>query len=229
MSSVAAVPTIQNVKDYLGITKTAQDNVLQLMLDSVVASMEQDLAMVFEVNPALVPGTPPTDTAAPVTLTFTVANGTVFAPGHVPFSQPGTGRFLPQSLVLTIPHARTVTAVTLNAGETVLTPSVGVSPGYLLQADFRIYGLTPFYRRLAVISPSVGSVYSVEVTGRFGITPLPADIFDAMIVMTARRYKERDARFGDTVQLPDGGILSYFNQLPASVKATMNRYMEFGA
>jgi hypothetical protein len=45
---------------------------------------------------------------------------------------------------------------------------------------------------------------------------------EAALVWAARAYHNRTARYADTVQSPEGGVASYFRNLPPDVKATVD-------
>jgi len=64
----------------------------------------------------------------------------------------------------------------------------------------------------------------LTLTGRFGFLAPPADLVDAVLLMCARRYRERDAAYGDSVQLGDGGVVSYFKQLPPHAQMVLDGY-----
>lgn len=62
------------------------------------------------------------------------------------------------------------------------------------------------------------------ITGRFGFSPVPPDVKDAVLTIAARRYRDRDASWSDALQLSEGGILSYFAQLPSNTKMILQSY-----
>lgn len=67
----------------------------------------------------------------------------------------------------------------------------------------------------------------LTVSGTWGYDPasMPADLADAIYVLAARRYKERDAGYADSVDFTQaGGVENYFRQLPANVKLTFCHY-----
>lgn len=65
---------------------------------------------------------------------------------------------------------------------------------------------------------------TLVITGRWGFNPCPKEIKDAVLTLAARRWRERDAAYADTVQYPDGGAVSYYRQLPAMVKTALDLY-----
>lgn len=111
-----------------------------------------------------------------------------------------------------VPDARLITAVTLD-GETVSPISSTVTDGYAT------YG-APHVTTLVL--PRSG--YHVSITGRFGYYPPPPEIKDAVLAMAARRYRERDAGYGDAVQTPEGGVVSYFRSIPGSVRIILDAH-----
>lgn len=64
----------------------------------------------------------------------------------------------------------------------------------------------------------------VRVTGQFGMFPLPDDLLDSIYSMAARKWREKDASYADTVVLEDGSQAAYYRQLPASVKAAWDAW-----
>jgi hypothetical protein len=67
-------------------------------------------------------------------------------------------------------------------------------------------------------------VRRVALTGRFGFVAVPADVKLAVLAMAARGFHDAQARLGDRVVDPDGGITSYFRQLPVEAKAVLDSY-----
>lgn len=49
-----------------------------------------------------------------------------------------------------------------------------------------------------------------------------ADVREACLVWAARAFHNRTARYADTVQSPDGGVASYFRNLPPDVKLVVD-------
>lgn len=64
----------------------------------------------------------------------------------------------------------------------------------------------------------------VQVTGDMGFETLPADLEDSIYVFAARRYRERDAGYSDSVDLGDGTAAAYFRSMPANVRQTWEIY-----
>lgn len=74
--------------------------------------------------------------------------------------------------------------------------------------------------------PSAGDV--LKLTARFGYEVLPPALIDAIYAHAARNYRERQAGFGDSVEIGAGdggsGFINYFRQLPSRVQAGYQRY-----
>lgn len=121
-----------------------------------------------------------------------------------------TVRCDPDSTRVRVPDVRTASEIT-TAG-VVLDPD-----GYTLVA--RRAGEPAVWLDLA--APTDGPV---EITGRFGFAAVPADIREATVVLAARALYERNARLADVTQDPEGGVASYFRQIPPTVKATLDAY-----
>jgi len=125
-----------------------------------------------------------------------------------------------------VPDARQVTAVVADGapvadweeiragGDTIVHIVVprAVSGGALLY---------PF-ARLAPQGPQ-----KVTVTGQFGFQAVPEDLADAIYTHTARNYRERDASYGDQVNLGDGGSIAFFRSMPPRVRAVYDSYRVF--
>jgi len=70
--------------------------------------------------------------------------------------------------------------------------------------------------------------HTVEVTGRFGITPIPADLLEAIYTLAARMFYEREAQYADQVQIVEGGgaagVVQYYRQLPPRTRLAFASY-----
>jgi hypothetical protein len=64
----------------------------------------------------------------------------------------------------------------------------------------------------------------IVITGRFGFAEPPEDVRLAVLAMAARAFHDAQARLGDRVVDPDGGVTSYFRQLPVEAKAVLDSY-----
>lgn len=221
------IATVAQVKSYLGLTQSTNDAMLQQLLNSSSLMIERYTGLRFEANPAFVSGA---DTAAPVTLPSIWVHqiGSGLPPARLASDPLAQVALPPTEAIISIPHARQITSVTINDGTTAVA-ALSTNPaavGYWLETDSRLY--TPLFRRIGIIAATVTPIYNVQVTGKFGIVPAPDDIVDAVLTITARRFREKDAGYSDVVQLQDGAVANYFKQLPASVKAIVDSYCEIG-
>lgn len=64
----------------------------------------------------------------------------------------------------------------------------------------------------------------LSITGRWGWNPVPEDIVDAVYVVGARRWAERNAFYSDAYVTPEGMTLQFFKQLPAAAQAALTSY-----
>jgi hypothetical protein len=207
---VAALATLAEIKAFLGgVTKTTDDALLQMLLDGQAARLSRVTGRSFTRNPAL------------------DDDGVDSSPDAVVTLQGNYRRRI------SIPDARVVTSVAVDG--TVLDPTAYRLVGDdLAMTDLTIAPPPPAWPGGALLPwdawggwgaawgiglHNLGQV--VTVTGRFGITPVPADVKDAFLMMVARAYKEKDARYGDMVELPDGGSVNYFRQFPPRVAQTI--------
>lgn len=69
-----------------------------------------------------------------------------------------------------------------------------------------------------------GAWGDVTIEGRFGFAEPPADVRLAVLAMAARAFHDAQARLGDRVADPDGGVTTYFRQLPVEAKGTLDSY-----
>lgn len=66
---------------------------------------------------------------------------------------------------------------------------------------------------------------TIVVTGRFGIDPLPANLVDAIYLLAARYWYEREASYADQVAVAEGaGVQTYYRQLPPRTKLVFASY-----
>ena len=202
-----ALATLAELKSRLGnITKTTDDAFLQQLLDEHSAIVEMLTGRSFTPNPPL--ASDGTDTLPVVTLTIDAAyRGTI-----------------------SIPDARVVTAISMDGNPLVaqdyrlVGDRAGGVPVYhdlILQP---LAGITPGWARAGWQTGwAVGR--TLTITGRFGIWPVPPEIKGACLLMCARAYKEKDARYSDLVELPDGSAVHYYrSQLPPRVSMVLDNY-----
>lgn len=195
--------TVADVTSYMnpvarGIDETA---LYTRLLDAASRRVEEYTGREFLPDPAYVSESPIVDTAAPVTRTIALA-----AIEYGPFQQPALQRFY---AVARVPDARSLTAVT--------------SDGTALAADqWELEGRNgePAARLKFRAIP----LESLTVTGRFGFADVPGNVRQATVELVARAVYERNARLADVVQDPEGGVASYFRQLPPSVVSVLDPY-----
>jgi hypothetical protein len=117
---------------------------------------------------------------------------------------------------LRVPDPRDITTITID--------------GSLLTAADYVLRHTPFSHTVTATAiaelPAGASV--CEITARWGFLTLPEDLVDAVYAHAARNYREREARFADSVDLGagegGGALYSYFRQLPPRVQSTYSLY-----
>lgn len=97
-------------------------------------------------------------------------------------------------------------------------PATEITLGYGYGTGYGISG------QFAYVLPLGYKANDLEIWGRWGFNPTPPSVLDAVYSIAARRYRERDASWSDTVVTPEGGALSYFRQMPASVQAELDRF-----
>jgi len=64
----------------------------------------------------------------------------------------------------------------------------------------------------------------MTVTYMGGFNPIPQDIVQAVTVMAARFYKEKDSGYSDVIGTVDGGIMTYKKAMPSDVNAVVTAY-----
>lgn len=183
---------------YLDLTAEKVDGaLLETVLDGAEAFAEAYTGRHFAADPVLIDGA---DTGTPVAKTFTM-----------PWN----------STSLRIPDLRVATSVTSDG--TTLTEGYGYeidSTDAEPATRLRILNWTPYST-----SPfQIKSFRTVVITGRWGFSPTPPDVKDAVLTLAARRWRERDAAYADRITFAEGGSLDYLRQLPASVAAILNLY-----
>lgn len=198
----STIASVEDLKRYLDKTLEGDDELLQDILDGVSERVETYTGRSFHPDPAFDPVTGD-DTQPPI-------DTTVYLPPH-------RGRYsfyMPRPLKLRVPDVREIDVVTPTAATITGFQPLGDPPWRWLQLFGLVYDIQePFTQLPAVV-----------ITGRFGLAPAPADLKDAVLMMAARRWRERDAAYGDSVQMPEGGIVSYFRQFPPSVQSTLDSY-----
>lgn len=209
-----AIATVDQLKEYLGVQKTASDAMLSRILNGTTTVVERLTGKRFAANPS-------NPDAAPVAITVSVPSPRPprsFLFGPAAFGTPLGPQPTNAELAITIPHAREIDTLELDTTGTL------ASGQYMLEADSTLQD--PYTRRVVILDPAMLPAQTLTITGRFGIVPAPEDLVDAVLAMCARRYKERDASWGDSVQLADGGLISYYRALPPAVRLVIDSYCE---
>lgn len=171
------------------------------LLDAASRRVEEYTGRSFLPDPAYVTESPIVDTAPPVTVDVGLDRVE-----YAPFQQRALSAFAAWARV---PDVRAVTAVevdgvALDATDWALDARAG-QPAHAIRLGR-------------------GPSDSLQVTGRFGFANVPADVREATVVLAGRALYERNARLADVVQDPEGGVASYFRQIPPVVAATLDRY-----
>lgn len=79
-------------------------------------------------------------------------------------------------------------------------------------------------QQFAYVLPQMYLANDLWITGRWGWNPTPEDVVDTTYGVATRRYREKDAAFSDQMVTPEGIAFSFFKQLPASLKLTLDSY-----
>lgn len=123
----------------------------------------------------------------------------------------------PEDRLVRIPDLREVLSITL--GSMVLNSSAYKLGNYSAGSPAN---------QIELLQTAVPSLTQPEtelvMKGRFGFAPTPPDVIDAVLTIAARRYRERDAAFSDSVQTSEGGLLSYFRSLPSNTQLILRSY-----
>lgn len=171
----------------------------QGILDSMERFAENYTGRRFSPDPPLVNGE---DTASPVQKAFVVARN---------------------QNVVRIPDLRATTSVSL--GGTALDEWVGYQFDAGAEPAQSIYlAITPYGIGGVSYFGTATLANQLLITGRWGFNPVPPDVKDCVLALAARRAKERKSAWSDSVAMPDGSVLSYFRQLPASVQGALDLY-----
>lgn len=113
--------------------------------------------------------------------------------------------------VVQLPDARSVSAIVGPASETV---DLG---------EVRLQGWNHDGTSVWAVLPE-GAPDHVTVTGRFGLTPLPADVREAVVLLAAHRYRMRGAEAAGSWQPVEDGIGMDFGRLPPAYLATVKAW-----
>lgn len=140
------------------------------------------------------------DTADPVTKNFTVSAG---------------------ETVVRIPDLRLPALQVALNGQTMFEQVSAYSSGY----RFATYADEPTNRIYIDYPTWYGQVPGLlSITGRWGWLDAPEPVKHAVMALTMRMFRERDAAWADSVASPDGSVLSYFRQMPASIQGGLDLY-----
>ena len=214
----SAIVTLEQLKIMLGITKSTSDVALTGIINGVSYVVSRLTAKSFTARPAS-PSDSPVSVSVPVGMP-PPPRSLLWGPAS--FGTPLGSIATAQEWPITIPHASEIDSLSLD------TTGVLEAGQYILEPDHTLQDSlwTPYWRRVVIIDPGALPAQTLTVTGRFGIVPAPEDLADVILAMCARRYKERDASWGDSVQLPDGGLISYYRSLPPWVRLVIDSYCE---
>lgn len=204
----SAIATLDELKSYVDVTRSGDDDLLQAILDGVSERVERYTGRVLHPIPAL--DGSGDDTGSPVTKTVTL-------PRRLMRWTPARDPLRPRTRIIEVPDVREIETGGVTGVAAAITgyEPLGDGPPW---DRIQVFGLT-----IPAQDP-VTALPAIQITGRFGMWPAPADLKDAVLVMSARRWRERDASYGDSVQLAEGVTVSYFKQFPATVQATIQSY-----
>lgn len=201
----SAIATLDELKRELDASRDIDDDLLQSILDGVSTRVETYTGRLFHPDPPL--DNAGEDTAAPVTKSVRLPRR------FLRWSEWGDDH--PRTRMIDIPEAREIESVTGAAVEITGFEPLNDPPWGRIQ----VFGLT------VPPQPAITALPALTVIGKFGWWPPPADLKDAVLLMAARRSKERDAQYADTVQLAEGITVAFFRQFPATVQATIESYV----
>lgn len=108
--------------------------------------------------------------------------------------------------IVQVPDLREVVTVTVNGADL-------PTSGYSLRG--RPHEATALWLKLTTPAIADGEL---TIVGHWGPPEVDDDVREAVVVWAARAFHNRTARYADTVQSPDGGVASYFRNLPPDVK-----------
>jgi len=193
---------IVEVEELLAYGDLREERVNGPMVEGLLRAAERFLQRyarrTFDPQPALAANG--TDTNSPIAKTFVVARGTN---------------------LIRVPDLRATTTVALDG--LALNTSTGYYPldtAYEPATTVQLY--EPYGLQTGWSNPSGPG--QLTITGRWGWNPVPDDVKYAVMALTVRLYKERNANWADSVALPDGSVLQYFRSLPATVQAAIGLY-----
>jgi hypothetical protein len=187
--------TLEALKRRLDRELSVDDDKLQDYLDAAFAQAQAPAP--FGCGRLLVPGD------AGETRTVKVHHQHAHRTWDYPYSDFGP---LPRGRAL-IADASVISSVVAN-GSPVTDYDVVRHSGYIVQ----ITGLDHDIR-------------SIDVTGTFGFSSMPANLVDAIYVLAARMSYEEAAQYADQVSILEGtAVQSYYRQLPPRVKLVFGTF-----
>jgi hypothetical protein len=201
---VPSIVSIQELLSFGGLREERVDGaLLEILLDAAEDFVARYTRRHFVPEPALADDG--SDTLDPVTKSFYITRG---------------------RKTLRIPDLRVATTVKLNGSA--LVTDIGYQIDSYGEPATSLTLVVPYgyaNNAMGVYVAPLTNPYGngvVAITGRWGWNPAPLVIKHAVLALTMRMYRERDANWSDSVALPDGSVLSYFRQLPASVQGALN-------
>ncbi len=191
--------TIEMVRDYAGVKREERDPLLERLIAGAERAVEKYTGRLFAPDPPLDQNGG--DTAAPVTKEFTTRG----------------------QQTVKITDLRVATSVNLG--------------GLALLDDFGYSLAGPEGEPARYIEFGTGAIpgllnwtpamKDLTITGRWGYSPTPEDVQDAVASLVARKFKRKDANWADTVQPgPDAAVFQYFKRLPDDIKTTLDSYRD---
>lgn len=189
--------TNELVKTYLGVTAAGDDDLIDDLIDRAQAAIDRHTNRTFEA-------------AADTTRNFTVGDDT-----------DGPELYLDEDLCA-------ITTVTTDADGDVDTLTANVD--YVTVPR----NTTPYYALKILSGSSYSWTYTTEpengitVLGRWAwSTAAPDDIVHACVRLAAYYYQQKDAQVFDTVAVPDAGVITIPQGIPADVKLILAPYRKY--
>lgn len=81
-----------------------------------------------------------------------------------------------------------------------------------------------YFLNIVATNPYSRRQGQIEVTYSGGYDHIPDDIAQAVTIMAARFYKERDSGYSDMIGSAETGLVSYKKAMPADVKVIVDKY-----
>jgi hypothetical protein len=108
-----------------------------------------------------------------------------------------------------------VTSITFQSSPLDQADTLDLSKAWIEDRYFlKIATMKPYYRK--------NGMTNVQYSG--GFNPVPDDIVQAVTVMAARMYKERDSGYSDVIGSAETGLVKYKKAAPADVQVIINKY-----